>query len=239
MRTNKVKANIKAGKKSYGMNFSFPSLQLLEMVGSLGFDYIWLDGEHGTFTLNDVEEMCMLAERLDLVVLARVPNTQPSTIGQYLDRGVMGITGPHMVTKADAEALVRACKFAPQGRRSWPISRFTGYVLPAEASQQMAQFNEEVLVSALIEDAEALGNVAEITSVPGVDAVSIGPFDLSQSLCVQGQPRHPKVTQAIERAAAEVRACGKAWWGDLMSSTFVSILVVDAAREYLRKAKGG
>jgi len=238
MRPNKVKANIKAGRKSYGLNFSFPSLQLLEMVGPIGFDYIWLDGEHGAFSLNDVEEMCMLAERLGLVVLARVPNTQPSTIGQYLDRGVMGITGPHTVTKADAEALVRACKFAPQGGRSWPISRFTGYVLPPDATDEMARFNEEVLVSALVEDAEALENVPQIASVPGIDVVSIGPFDLSQSLGVQGQPRHPKVTQAIEKAAAQVRACGKAWWGDVMVSTFMNILVIDAAREYLHKARG-
>lgn len=236
---NKVKANMRAGRKSCGVNFSFPSLQLLEMIGPLGFDYIWLDGEHGAFTLNDVEEMCMLGERLGLTVLARVPNTQPSTIGPYLDRGVMGITGPHIVTRADAEALVRACKFAPLGGRSWPISRFTSYVLPPDAAQEMARFNEEVLVSALIEDAEALDNVAEIAAVPGIDVVSIGPFDLSQSLGVQGQPKHPKVTQAIEKAAAQVRACGKAWWADVMSSTFLSILVVEAAREFLRKARGG
>ena len=68
------------------------------MVGILGFDYIFIDGEHGVFNLSEIEQMCIAADGLGLTPIARVPNIHPSTILRFLDRGVMGIIGPHIST---------------------------------------------------------------------------------------------------------------------------------------------
>ena len=237
MRTNKVKSKIKAGEKVYGCAFTFPSAQLVEMVGVLGFDYIFIDGEHGTFTLADVEQMCIVADGVGLTPLARVPNNHPSTILRFLDRGVMGILGPHIVTRADVEALVRACKFAPLGIRSFAGHRVMGYSIPEDVPALMTQANDEVMVSALIEDAQALENLPEILTVEGLDVVSFGPFDLSQSLGHPGNPRHPEVVAAMEKATAQIRASSKAFGPDFMYATGVTQLLAQGGREFLRKAR--
>jgi len=237
MRTNKVKAKIRAKQKAYGCAFSFSSLQIVEMLGILGFDYIFIDGEHGSFSLADIEEMCTVADGVGLTPLARVPNIHPSTILRFLDRGVMGILGPHVITKSDVEALVRACKFAPQGVRSWAGPRVQGYGTE-DAPTLMRRANEEVLVSALIEDAQALKNMPEILSVEGLDVLSFGPYDLSQSMGHPGNPKHPDVVAAMEKATVQIRASGKAFGPDVMVATGVAGLIMDGGREFLRKAKG-
>ncbi|MDP3062508.1 MAG: aldolase/citrate lyase family protein [Chloroflexota bacterium] len=239
MRTNKVKSRIRTGQVACGVGFNFKSLQLVELVGLLGFDYIFLDGEHGVFTLADIEEMCMMADRMGVTPLARVPNNQPSTILQFLDRGVLGILGPHIVTRADVEALVKACKFAPQGIRSFTGHRVMEYARPEDASKLMAQANDEVMVSALIEDADALKNLPEILSVEGLDVLSFGPFDLSQSLGYPGVVKHPKVVAAMDVATAQIRASGKVFGPDRMQATSIIELVSQGGREFLRKARGG
>ncbi len=234
-RVNKVKAKIKAGEKAFGVGFNFPALQLIEQVGSLGFDYIFIDGEHGVFTMKDVEEMCMLADKAGLTPICRVPSFQPWVVLQWLDRGVMGIMGPHIVTKQDAIDLVRACKFAPEGVRSFTGHRVMGYQLPDDASKMMADANEQVMVSALIEDAGALKNLPEILTVPGLDVLSFGPFDLSQSMGFPGQRNHPKVKEAMDKAAAQIRASGKTFGGDKILSIGLFDMVRLAGTDFLKK----
>ena len=200
MKINRLKAKIGTGEKAYGCTFNFPCLQILEMVGLMGYDHIFIDGEHGTFTLKDIEQMCMLADSMGVTVHARVPNNHPSTILRFLDRGVMGILGPHIVTKEDAENLVKACKFAPQGIRSFTSQRVVEYNIPGyNLPELMAHANEQVLVHALIEDAQALKNLPEILSVEGLDVLSFGPNDLAQSLGYVGQPEHPEAVKPIIR----------------------------------------
>ena len=240
MNTNNIKAKMAAGEKSYGCGFQFPCLQIVEMVGLLGFDYIFIDGEHGTFTLTDIEQMSMVAEPWGLTVWARVPNIHPSTILRFLDRGVMGITGPHICSRADAEMLVKACKFAPQGVRSYVGHRVKAYGIPDDLDipALMAQANEEVLVMALIEDAQALQNLPEILKVDGLDVVGFGPSDLSQSLGHPGQPDHPEVVQAIAEAREQIRAWGKAFAPDVMVHASVVQWIAQGGRDFLRTMRG-
>jgi 4-hydroxy-2-oxoheptanedioate aldolase len=237
MKVNKVKAKIGTGQKSFGAVFHFPSLHLLEMVGLMGFDHIFIDGEHGVFTLKDIEEMCMLADRMGVTVLARVPNNHPSTILQFLDRGVMGILGPHIVTRQDVEALVKACKFAPQGIRSFTGPRVTDYRIDDKVDLRtlMKSANEQVMVSALIEDAKALENLPDILKVEGLDTLSFGPNDLAQSLGYVGQPDHPENVKAMKKAADQIRAAGKVFGPDLMVEMGISASFVQAGKDFLKK----
>jgi len=232
---NRVKAKIGTGQKAYGCIFTFPCQQVVEMVGLLGYDFIFIDGEHGTFSLGEIEEMCMLADHMGMTALARVPNNHPSTILRFLDRGVMGILGPHIVTREDVENLVKACKFAPEGNRSFTGHRVMDYGVQEKMDLPalMKEANQEVMVSALIEDADALKNLPDILAVDGLDVLMFGPNDLAQSMGYVGQPDHPEAQKATQRAIEQIRASGKTFGGDLMAEFRFSSAVVQAAREFI------
>ena len=108
---NRVKAAMRASRKAYGYSLSFPSPWVIDILGKLDFDYVFIDGEHEPFGLDQLEDLCRTAERYNLTPIARVPDIGSSTILRYLDRGIMGILGPHIATEADARQLVRACYF--------------------------------------------------------------------------------------------------------------------------------
>lgn len=234
MRVNKVKAKIKAGKKAYGIAFPFRSLPLVEVVGNLGFDFIFLEAEHGFFSLPDIEEMVLMADAKGLTTLARVPNIHPSTILRFLDRGVLGIMGPHIATKEDAEALVQACRFAPRGVRSFYPSKYADYQVPDDVPAYMAKANEEVMVTALLEDESALDDLDGILAIEGLDVSLIGHFDLSQSMGEPGNHEHPRVASAMKDAIEKIRASKVAYGRDVVISTDIFQLVRSGAADFLR-----
>jgi len=238
MRVNKVKAKLKAGQKAYGVAFPFKSLPLVDVVGNLGFDFIFLEAEHGFYSLPDIEEMVLMADAKGLTTLARIPNIHPSTILRFLDRGVLGIMGPHIASKADAEALVQGCRFAPRGVRSFYPSKYPDYKIPDDVPAYMAKANEEVLVTALLEDESALDDLDGILSVEGLDVASIGHYDLSQSMGYPGNYEHPKVAKAMDAARDKVRASKVLWGRDWTFSTGIIDLVMNGAAEFLKKSKG-
>lgn len=239
MRVNKVKAKIKAGEKAYGASFSFKALPLVDVAGNLGFDYIFLEAEHGFFSLPDVEEMVLMADAKGMPTLARIPNIHPSTILRFLDRGVLGIMGPHIASKEDAEALVSGCRFAPRGVRSFYPSKYADYEIPDSVPAYMAKANEEVLVTALLEDESALDDLDGILAVEGLDVASIGHFDLSQSMGEPGNPEHPRVAKAMDEAREKIRASNSIWGRDYMFSINITDLVISAGRDFLSKSKNG
>ena len=103
--SNRVKTAMRAGRKAYGYNLSFPSPWVIDILGKLDFDFVFIDGEHGPFGLDQLEDLCRTAERHNLTTIARVPDIGASTILRYLDRGIMGVVGPHIATEMDARQL--------------------------------------------------------------------------------------------------------------------------------------
>jgi len=124
---NRIKAAVRAGRKAYGYNLSFPSPWVIDILEKLDFDFVLIDGEHEPFGLDQLEDLCRTAERHNLTPIARVPDIGSSTIMRYLDCGIMGIVGPHIATEADARQLARACYFGPLGERSFGANRSTDY----------------------------------------------------------------------------------------------------------------
>ena len=239
MRINKIKAKMKAGEKAYGCALSFPSAPLMELLGRAGFDYVFMDAEHGVFTLQDIEDMCRVADLAGLTPTARVPNIQASTILQFLDRGVMGILGPHIITKEDAEALVEACLFVPQGKRSFAGSRGNDYGQIEDGPAFMAAMNDEILPMALLEDIQALEeNLSGILQVKHLEVFSYGPQDLAQSMGLPGQPEHPRAVEARDKASAQIRAAGKKVGPDVMVMARANQIFLDGARDFLKGARG-
>src|SRR3954470_14440834 len=120
---NRIQAAMRAGRKAFGYNLSFPSPWVIDILGKIDFDFVFIDGEHRPFGLDQLEDLCRTAERHRLTPVARVPDIGSSTILRYLDRGIMGIVGPHIATEADARQLARACYFGPLGERSFGANR--------------------------------------------------------------------------------------------------------------------
>ena len=200
-RKNNILAKNGQGRRGLGCSLMFPSAEAIELIGMTGgFDFINLDGEHGIFSPESVDSMCRVADGFGLTVIARTPTIDGPTVNSYLDRGVMGILGPHIETAEQARALVDACRFVPDGSRSWGGGRGTFYndvtllQLPSsERTEFLVRSNEEMLVMCQLETAAAFDNLDSILKVDGVDAFAWGPNDLAQSMGYPGEPEHPEV----------------------------------------------
>jgi 4-hydroxy-2-oxoheptanedioate aldolase len=236
MRTNNILAKMRSGEKACGVSFSFASPDLIELAGIAGFDYVFLDGEHGPFTVETIESLCRAADAAGLTPIARVPDTSLPTILRYLDRGVMGVMGPHVCTGADAQRLADGCRFTPRGKRSFGSGRGTYFGVPAPRGESMRQIDDEMLVIALLEDVEALENLSDLLAVEGIDFFSFGPNDLAQSMGLTGQPDHPEVKAAMSRATDRIHKAGKKLMSDAMVSTMAADLFLEAARGFLRQS---
>src|SRR6185436_15290403 len=135
--------------------------------------------------------MIRAAEISGTTSLVRIPQ---QVAGQYagfilriLDLGAMGVIIPHVDTRAEAQAVVDAAKYAPEGKRGmFDVSRQTGYGLRMSGRDYVRRANEEVMVVIMIESVEGLANLAEILTVDGIDVVQIGSSDLSQSMGYRG-----------------------------------------------------
>ena len=231
---NRIKAAMRAGRKAYGYGLVFPSPWVIDIMGKLDFDYVFIDGEHGPFDLERLEDLCRAAERYNVTPYARVPDIGASTILRYLDRGIMGILGPHVTTEADARQLVRACYFGPLGERSFGGNRGTDYNagIPDKAAYYR-EANDQMLVCALLEDAAVLKNLDGILSVQGIDLFGIGPNDFAQSLGHPGQLDHPEVVQATKEITDRIHKAGRKMLSDVMVSAGVSDMLLEAGQRIL------
>lgn len=210
MRKNLTKEKIKAGQAAYGVfiNISCPSI--VEVIGLLGFDFVLIDAEHGPMDLETCENMIRAADRVNTTPLVRIAMNMQQNILRYLDSGALGVQLPLLNTKADVENVVRSVRYRPEGRRGLAGVRANDWGLSGPLGEYVKTANEENLVICQIETMEAVDNLKEILTVPGVDVVFIGPNDLSAAMGYAGQVKHPEVQSMIERLVGEIKAAGKA-----------------------------
>ena len=237
--TNRVKAAMGEGRLAYGYNLAFPAPWVVDILAKQRFDFVWLDGEHGPFGLEQLEHMCRAAEAAGVTPIARVPDIKASTILRFLDRGIQGVLGPHIASAADAEELVRSCYFGPLGDRSFGGNRGTDYNQGIDdKAEYYRTANDNMLVGALLEDASVVDNLDAILAVDGIDYFGIGPNDFAQSLGFPGEPGHPQVRKVMEELTARIRGAGKKTTDDMMSSVWVSALLADGAQRFLAERNG-
>lgn len=206
MRHNLAKEKLAAGKPVNMVAPGYTSAGLVELLGRMGFDAVFIDCEHGPAGWEDVEHMVRAAELADATPIVRVQSNDPSTIGRALDRGAGGVQVPHINTRAQAEAAVRAAKFSPLGHRGYAGGRSALGV----KGNFTAHANDETMVVAMLEEVEALKNLDEILRVSHIDAFFFAPGDLAQSMGHPGQMDHPEVQAAIDDAVRRTRGAGRA-----------------------------
>ena len=206
MRHNLAKEKLAAGKPISVVAPGYTSGGLVELLGRTGFDAIFIDCEHGPAGWEEVENMVRAAELVDATPIIRVQSNDDATITRALDRGAGGVQVPHINTRAEAQAAVRAAKFAPLGHRGYAGGRAALGV----KGNFTVHANTETMVVAMLEEAQALENLDAILEVEHLDAFFIAPGDLSQSMGYPGQPDHPAVQAAVADAVRRVRAAGRA-----------------------------
>jgi 4-hydroxy-2-oxoheptanedioate aldolase len=234
IRINKVKQAAASRTKVYGFVLSWPAPQMVEILGTLGMDYVQIDGEHGLFSLQDIEETCRAAELHGMTPIARIPNILSSTILQYIDRGVKGIIAPHVSNRKDAEAVVSAAYFGPIGDRSLGSARGAGFQLWEEDGEvYYAESNRQMLVGVMLEDREAFDKLDEIMAVEGIDFLYIGMNDFSQGMGYPGQPDHPEVLKARDEIFRRVHAAGRLMREDIVVEISSAKLVAAGAKKVL------
>ncbi|GAA0436729.1 HpcH/HpaI aldolase family protein [Leifsonia naganoensis] len=203
-RPRNIRDRIESGGTAYGVTVQLPSPDLVEIVGATGYDYAWLDAEHGALGLTDLREMIRAADACGIDSIVRVPDHDASFIQRVLDIGATGIMVPHLRTREEAESIVAAGHYSPAGiRGACPYVRATNH-RATDWSGQSERADRDVLIFGLIEDREGAENVAEIAATPGLDGLVFGPFDLGQSLGHPGDVGNPVIRDWHDRV---VDAC--------------------------------
>ena len=178
MRENKLKQLWKQGKTVVNAWLTIPSSWSAELMAHAGFDSLTIDMQHGLADYQTALTMLQAISTTDVVPLARVPWNDPAIVMRLLDAGAYGLICPMVNTRAEAEAFVGACRYAPVGYRSYGPIRALVY----GGDDYGSRANENVITLAMIETAEALQNLDDITATPGLDGFYIGPADLSLSM---------------------------------------------------------
>jgi len=196
------KALAEAGSR-VGILLSLPSPEIVEICIAAGFDWLFIDMEHGLLDFAAVQRMVQAAAGR-VPCLVRVPAHAPAWIGTALDTGADGLIFPHVSTAEEASACVRAALYPPSGVRSIGVARSQGY--GAGIREDMASANGRITLIAQAEHIDAVRAIDSILDVPGLDAVFVGPLDLSASLGLPGRVDEPRVQEAIAGILAAARA---------------------------------
>ena len=176
----------------------------IDAVGPVGFDGIWLEGEHGSTEASELGNLTRACDLWGMTSVARINLNEQGLIYRTLDRGAQAIVVPHVNNAAEAQNVVDGGKFTPLGKRGMFTSR-QGY----DVDNYLHKANEETMLIVLIEDIVAWENLDEIIAVDGIDVFFVAPSDFAASMGHMGDLTHPDVVEKITDALTRIVAAGK------------------------------
>lgn len=206
MKQNTVKHALKRGQVQIGTwvnTLSTP--KIAQILATAGFDFIYIDMEHSSFSIETVGELCFTALLLGLTPIVRPPAKDAHLLCRPLDAGAMGLLIPHVDTPEEARAVIRAVKYPPLGERGLNLRGVHTRFDQAKGESYIKTMNEETLVLVQIESKRAIQNLDKILSIEGIDGSVIGRGDLSNDFGVPGQTNHPEVLKNVELMIAACR----------------------------------
>ena len=209
MKINLTKQKLIQDETVFGAIINEYSPNIVELCGAVGFDFVMIDCEHGSMSVDQVENMIRGAESFDITPIARIPDHSDSTILRFLDRGIQGLIIPHVNTVKQAEQIVKASRYFPDGHRGVGGGRAHYYGVNVSRNESTAFINENILVIPMMEEVESVKNLASITSVEGIDVIHVAPGDLGQSM---GNASQEDVWAVMDEIVPKIRAAGK-WVG--------------------------
>jgi 4-hydroxy-2-oxoheptanedioate aldolase len=205
-RVAEFKRRLKAGETMFGGWLSLTDPVAAELMARCGFDYLIIDTEHGAWDLIALQSALMGFNGSPTVPIIRVPWNDHVRIKQMLDLGVEGIMAPMVRTVDECRALVSACRYPPAGARGFGPRRASNYYRELDA--YVAAANDALFVMPQIEDVATLAVLEEFLAVPGIDAVALGPNDLSGTTGYFRQHAHPANVGAVNTVLARAKAAG-------------------------------
>ncbi|NJN84676.1 MAG: hypothetical protein HC802_21905 [Caldilineaceae bacterium] len=204
MRGNRVKQKLQSGEIATVVSGHSISSATIDFCGPLGFDGFWIEGEHGSAAWHQIGDLSRACDLWEIASVMRVHSHDAGLIGRTLDLGVNGIVAPHVNSRSQAEQIVAAARFAPEGKRGI----FSGRRSFGEVDY-LERANEEVLVVVLIEEHQAIERLDEILAVDHIDVFFVAPGDLAQTMGFLGQPYHPEVQAVVQDALTRITAAGR------------------------------
>lgn len=200
MQPNPVKKALREGRVQLGCAFwQFRSQEVLRILAAAGFQWAFVDMEHGGFGIETIQDICRFASHVNFTPIVRVPDMQYALVARALDCGAAGIIFPRVESPELLQKAISWTKFPPVGIRGCGLNTMHVNYQPATVPEIVEYMNENILVVLQIETALAVERREELLSIPGIDAVMIGPVDLSISLGVPGDFMHPKMIDAMEK----------------------------------------
>lgn len=203
-----LRQRLLAGESVIGAMLPIAAPLLIELSGLAGFDFVFLDTEHGAIDHTHYDDLLRAADLLALPAIIRVARDQPIEIGRALDSGAQGVHVPFVETADQARSIARAARFHPHGQRGLGPVRASGYGYTGYADY-VRRSDEQTLTVAAIESPAAIEEIAAIGQVPGIDVIFVAPADLSVMLGLPGQIDHPDVQRVINDALSRAQATGK------------------------------
>jgi 4-hydroxy-2-oxoheptanedioate aldolase len=203
----KTKLN-SAARPVLGAFLGLPMPALVEVVGRSGFDFVILDGEHGCFSAESLEECLRAAAAVNLPAIVRPPDTDPQHIQAALDAGAHGVQVPSVAEPAQGRLIVEASYFPPRGRRGFgSTTRAAGYGFTPR-SQVVRAADDETLVIIQVETRKGIENLSDILAVDGVDMVFLGTSDMSLDYGY-ASPSDPAMVPLLKETIGTIRRSGK------------------------------
>jgi 2-dehydro-3-deoxyglucarate aldolase len=193
---NKIKSKLRAGQSTVGSWMQLPSPSVAEIMGCAGYDWVAVDLEHGSFALDLLPDIFRALELGGTVPFVRVGENSCKEIKQAIEAGARGIIIPMVECRQDAEQAVAWANYPPTGIRGVGYSRAN--LFGRRFKEHLASINDELVIAIQIESIKAIRSLDEILAVRGVDALMIGPYDLSASMGITGQFENPAFIAALE-----------------------------------------
>ena len=214
---NSLRERLNEGKVCAGVLTSMPSVNMAQTLSNSGFDWLFIDMEHGPIDIASCHHMITATAGTQCAPVVRVMEPSISYTKPVLDSGAMGIIFPMITSKKAAELAVKAVRYPPEGERGWgpfyaPMRWGNG------DSMDYYKASNDVVIIALIEHIESIQNIDVILEVKGIDVFFIAPMDLAASMGHVGDREHPDVQAAIVRGEKAIKSAGRVLGGLCLSS---------------------
>jgi 4-hydroxy-2-oxoheptanedioate aldolase len=209
VRTNAVLEKVRRGEATLGCFVGLGSPNVVELLGHAGLDWLIIETEHNGLDAAEVEHLLRAAATTPATPIVRVPSAEHVYIQRALDTGAQGVMVPLVRGATDAEGIVRATRYPPDGSRSFGPLRASHYGL--DNAEYLAHANDNMLVALIIETREAVENIDAIAAVPGIDVLYMGLFDLCLSMGLNPLDLPlPEIDAAMHRVLAAGKQHGVA-----------------------------
>jgi 4-hydroxy-2-oxoheptanedioate aldolase len=221
----RIRERLSANEKAFGVLVQLPSADVVEIAGYTGYDFAWIDAEHGCLSLSEVRDLIRAADASGIDSIVRIPNQDVTYVQRVLDIGASGIVIPRISTVEEGRALAASGRYGPAGTRgACPCTRAVGHS-SEDWTADYCRADQDVVMIGLIEDHDGVENVEAIAQECGFDGLMFGPFDLGMSIGMGGRVLHPHIRRMHERVIAATRQAGieyvvanAAWELDLEAS---------------------